>query len=124
MVFIKNDANIAGPKTITIKPELFDEANEDIQEFIKLIIKKINPKVTAKQLKVMMKMVKLSNRMGKILNPHLKGDIVYTPTNEEIKQILQEPNTELRLHVPYGVSTKNFAQGSVKIVPTNNYKTN
>ena len=116
MIFIKNDARIPGQNTISINAELFDEANQNIQEFIKLIIKKINPKVTGKQLELMMKRIKLSDR-NHILNPTLKGKDIYEPDSTEIKEILETPDITLRLHIPYGVPIQNFAQGAVTIVP-------
>ena len=115
MIFIKNDARIPGKKMVSINPELFDEANQDIQEFIKLIIKKINQKINEEQLELMMKRIKLSDR-NNILNPTLKGKNIYTPTTEEIKGILETPDITLKLHVPYGVPIQHFAQGAVTIL--------
>ena len=46
MIFIENRAGIPGLSTISIEPGLFTNvANENIQEFIKLIIKQIKPKI-------------------------------------------------------------------------------
>ena len=117
MLIIENNAAIPGKKKVTIDPELFDEVDQNIEEFIKLIIKRIDPKVTEKQLELYMKKVKLWHKT-RILNPHLKGKAVNTPSMKEITDLLEISKgpsiVTLRLQVPVGVPTENFAQGSLR----------